>query len=618
MRVFTAFVFFITAAGVSAQGLPPGWTVNPGDYQYNANVIVKVKLNNAALPPGNNILGAFAGTQARGNTTAINIGSERVFFLTMYANTSNEVIRFKIYIPSLDTVATVVDSVIFIPNGIYGSVSDPLVFNAYLTLDRRPLLPGIPDQTIYSGYSFTPFDLDDFLYEQDGDSVEYFYTAGPDFTLSINQQNVVRVEPVNAVFTGSGLIIFGVRDVTAAGLSSVDSVVYTISPNPLHAPANLHGAAFRNPRRIVLNWEDNSNLEKRYIVERKRGDSSAVDTFSVIDTLPPNSTQYIDTQISDSTRYTYRVYAANDTVRSKYSNYLTILSLYDIQPVHAPDSLTAIRLGTASVRLRWIDRSDNELGFFVERKTGDSASINQYMVIGTAPANFISYTDSLLQGDTSVYTYRIRAFNQDTVSGYSNQAVAMGTIPVELSYFRVMVEGARIKLYWKTISEKNNSGFNVQRAEQGKPWNTLGFVSGNGTTLSPNDYEFYDSGISTGSTYKYRIVQIDFDGSTHYSDEAVVFVEPRSSGFELFQNYPNPFNPVTNITYSLPAAGYVKLHIFDGTGAKVLALTEGYHEGGSYNAEFNAAGIHSASGIYIYALYINGQLKFTRKMVLMK
>lgn len=67
--------------------------------------------------------------------------------------------------------------------------------------------------------------------------------------------------------------------------------------------------------------------------------------------------------------------------------------------------------------LSWEDRSTNELGFVIERKTG-SAGI--YSKIATVEENVMSYTDKELAKGTTYY-YRVSAYNADGSSGYSSE-----------------------------------------------------------------------------------------------------------------------------------------------------------------------------------------------------
>jgi hypothetical protein len=87
------------------------------------------------------------------------------------------------------------------------------------------------------------------------------------------------------------------------------------------------------------------------------------------------------------------------------------------------------------------------------------------------------------------------------------------------------------------------------------------------------------------------------------------------SAFELEQNYPNPFNPSTNINFSLPVSGNVKLAVYDMLGNEVAVLHEGFQKAGNYSAKFNSSNL--ASGTYFYRLNA-GSFTDTKKMVLIK
>jgi hypothetical protein len=85
--------------------------------------------------------------------------------------------------------------------------------------------------------------------------------------------------------------------------------------------------------------------------------------------------------------------------------------------------------------------------------------------------------------------------------------------------------------------------------------------------------------------------------------------------FTLSQNYPNPFNPVTNIKFSIPAGGNVKLTVFDITGKEVAVLVNQNMNAGNYTADFDASQL--SSGIYFYTLS-SGSFTDTKKMILVK
>ncbi len=200
---------------------------------------------------------------------------------------------------------------------------------------------------------------------------------------------------------------------------------------------------------------------------------------------------------------------------------------------------------------------------------------------------------------------------------YAQTGVAL---PVELISFTGEVRDGAVHLSWRTASELNNAGFEVERKSQGGSWNTLGFVRGAGTTTEGQSYTFVDN--SASGVVQYRLKQVDFDGRFEYSNVIEVNAGlPKT--FELSQNYPNPFNPTTVIAYQLPVASEVKLEVYDVLGRKVMTLVNGRQDAGSYNLTLNASNL--ASGVYFYRLQAsatNGasssNFVATKKMMLVK
>jgi len=189
-----------------------------------------------------------------------------------------------------------------------------------------------------------------------------------------------------------------------------------------------------------------------------------------------------------------------------------------------------------------------------------------------------------------------------------------GPLPVELSLFTATLSKNEIKLFWKTETEVDNYGFEVERSIDDKDWNQITFVSGNGNSNSPKEYSFSDKDlVAGGSRFQYRLKQIDNDGSFEYSD--VVEVEVVPDQYELSQNYPNPFNPSTTIQFSLPKQSQLKINLYNMLGEQVATIAEGMYESGNHKVTFNASNL--PSGTYVYRLE-SGEFVQVKKMILLK
>ncbi len=100
----------------------------------------------------------------------------------------------------------------------------------------------------------------------------------------------------------------------------------------------------------------------------------------------------------------------------KYMNSLVIRSDYIV----APAEFLARTVSDVRIDLSWKENAQNEVGFYIERSQGD---VHNFQVVAETGSDVNGFTDENLSRLTR-YTYRVRAFNDDTVSLYTNPATA--------------------------------------------------------------------------------------------------------------------------------------------------------------------------------------------------
>ncbi len=179
-------------------------------------------------------------------------------------------------------------------------------------------------------------------------------------------------------------------------------------------------------------------------------------------------------------------------------------------------------------------------------------------------------------------------------------------VPVELSSFQATPGAEGVRLEWITHSESNNYGFNVERSSDGSQFKSIGFLRGKGTTQKTNRYQFIDRTVAAGTTVWYRLVQLDYDGTTSYSSIVTVHTTTPES-FNLYQNYPNPFNGSTQITFSLTERAHILLTIINSTGQTIKTLINSLKPPGLHKTPWDGTNNHHrkiSSGIYFCALSV--------------
>lgn len=284
----------------------------------------------------------------------------------------------------------------------------------------------------------------------------------------------------------------------------------------LAAPTNLTGTAVSGSQ-IDLTWQDNSQNEDGFIIERGPG---AGTSFTQIASVPMNTRRYSDTTVSAGTLYTYRVKAFNATRQSGYSNTVRIgtpLPGLEFTP-NAPSNLAATASG-AAINLTWVDNSAVETGFRLERKMGTFEVFAPYAMLA---ANATSFVDtSVTPGNT--YFYRILAYNQNGESAFSNAASATvqqggggggggGDVPAAPSNLTAVGEIFAVSLTWND-SSINEGGFRIERQIGGGAWSQIAEVPANSRAYT-------DSPLSPNNVYTYRVSAFNTAGVSSPSNTA--------------------------------------------------------------------------------------------------
>lgn len=213
------------------------------------------------------------------------------------------------------------------------------------------------------------------------------------------------------------------------GALTTDSDVFTFTTiNPctdttpdapsLLSPANGATSAATNP---TLSWNAIASFgtncagnNNQYEVLLNQGN---VNPTASKGTIASSQTSLAVTGLLNNTTYSWKVRAKNGAMTSDSSvfTFTTIQQAPTTVPVR-PTSLTLSNV-SGSIKLNWLDNSNNESEFRIERRVSLSFTYIQIAIVG---ANITTYTDTLAPNGTNIY--RVKACNALGCSSFSNLA----------------------------------------------------------------------------------------------------------------------------------------------------------------------------------------------------
>lgn len=308
---------------------------------------------------------------------------------------------------------------------------------------------------------------------------------GPAFTKAVPANITQYKDSIEADHT----VAYRVRAVAGSSYSPwSDSVKWTSYPaGPTNLTANL---STTQSNYVDFSWKNNSKVNPSFILLKANANNVLIKSIKI----PAGQTSYHDTEVADNNSYGYAVMAETVGGTSAQSNKVTVAILA------RPTNLTLSCFpGTFAPQLKWIDNSNGETGFIVERAVeGQKSNFDTFNV----PPNTTQYNDTV-KPDTKYY-YQVRAVASNGASANSN-CVVWSSAPTAPANPQVYASASSyVKLTWQDTS-KTETQFLISR-DSTKEVALL--------KAPANSTSYIDTAVTPGVTYKYSVAANNEDSKT--------------------------------------------------------------------------------------------------------
>ena len=424
---------------------------------------------------------------------------------------------------------------------------------------------------------------------------------------------------------------FRVRAVNSLGVSAWSNLaIATTKGMPTAVP--VLSAVAASSSLINLSWSNVAD-ESSYELQRS---PDGVSSWVTIAQPAANVTSFSNSGLPSLAQYFYRIRALGPC--SYGTAYSAVAQAMTSGTLVAPTSPVATKQSWTRVNMTWVDKSNNEWGFRIQRSNVSSFTPAVEFSVG---ANVAKFTDTTVVAKTTYY-YRVRAFAGPVNSAWT-KAVSL-TMPADSTTLIPQVPGKpvltalggpRNLVKWTDLSAWEN-GFEIQRSTSSS------FSPLTSVLVGKNVTSYTDSiGLSAGVKYYYRVRSFNAAGYSAFSSAVSVVAstvsasEPVMTDPKIFpaaatgtdaaparvflrNAAPNPFTDRSTIAFDLPAAASVDLAIFDISGRRIATLASGQWEAGRHVTQWSGrdhAGRLQAPGVFFARLAV-GRTVMTRALAL--
>jgi|GEM_PF-4145607 len=277
-------------------------------------------------------------------------------------------------------------------------------------------------------------------------------------------------------------------DQTSLWSNVSNAVTSVFTPYP---PTNLE-LDVRGDTQIQLSWSPQIPSPDGIVIEMSLNGN---DSWSA-DSISGNARSYIANDLLSATMYFFRGFAYNDSGSSEYSDIVS--GETEPGPPLAPSELGGTAPDYSQVILNWTDNSNDEAGFYVQRKKAEFLDWTDDAVELAVDAN--TWVDDDVR-HTTTYDFRVRAFNEYGTSDWASSIRIIVPAGPPNAPINLIATGAgidKIRLAWQAGSI-NDTGYLIERKGPGEERFEL-FNEVRGSQI------FLDEGLEPETEYSYRVI----------------------------------------------------------------------------------------------------------------
>jgi CHRD domain/Secretion system C-terminal sorting domain len=193
---------------------------------------------------------------------------------------------------------------------------------------------------------------------------------------------------------------------------------------------------------------------------------------------------------------------------------------------------------------------------------GVGAGVKLNIGVLPSPINITVNVDETVETGFLAGLWYVNIHTTNFGGGEIRGQVTATVLAVELKDFASVSKNNYVYLLWNTVSETNNKGFQIEKSVDGKDFENIGFIKGNGNSKTQTSYSFIDKNPFKFNYYRLR--QMDYDGKETVSK----IVNNTFNGNNKFKIAPNPVKD--NLTIYLDENEQSNMAIYDVLGRVVL------------------------------------------------